>query len=142
MNVYTSVSETTNSKNLESASLVGVVLTGDKNQIYMQDGFKLTIQDDISAHVYGLKRAISFVKNMKPLYCNNSMIHFALDKVDPELLDKIKTRIDHDEYIQRFLEERNFTIMQAKEFSAFDKEMLMVAGLQISPRSFKKGYER
>lgn len=142
MNVYTSVSETTNSKNLESASLVGVVLTGDKNQIYMQDGFKLTIQDDISAHIYGLKRAISFVKNMKPLYCNNSMIHFALDKVDPELLDKIKTRVDHDEYIQRFLEERNFTIMQAKEFSAFDKEMLMVAGLQISPRSFKKGYER
>lgn len=142
MNVYTKVGTITNSKTLESASLVGVVLTGDQNQIYLQDGFKLTIQDEVSAHVYGLKRALSFVKNVKPLHCDDSMIHFATDPVRVEILKEIKDRSDHDEYIQKFLEEHNFTITQAKEFTQVDKEMLMIAGLQIAPRSFNKDYER
>ena len=40
-------------------------IIGDKDQVYFEDGFKLTTQDKVSAHVYGLKRAISFVKNME-----------------------------------------------------------------------------
>ena len=85
MKVYTTVNDYNYSTN------VGVVLVGDKDQVYMEDGFKLTTQDKVSAHVYGLKRAISFVKNMKPLYCNNGMLQIFHDNIrvdmDREVMD-------------------------------------------------------
>lgn len=137
MRVYTSVNDYNYSTN------VGVILVGDKNQVYMEDGFKLTIQDKVSAHVYGLKRAISFVKNIKPLYCNNGMLQIFQDNVRVDMDREVMDRINSDEYIQRFIEQRNIKITtQNKDLTKFDKEMLMRAGIQIAPRIFNKGYEK
>lgn len=137
MRVYTAVDDYNHSSN------VGVVLVGDKDQIYFKDGFKLTIQDKVSSHVYGLKRAISFVKNMKPLYCNDGMLQIFHDNVRVDMDREIMDRINSDEYIRRFVEERNVKIStKNKDLTKFDKEMLMLAGIEISPRSFNKGYEK
>lgn len=137
MKVYTSINDYNYSTN------VGVVLVGDKDQIYFKDGFKLTTQDKVSAHVYGLKRAISFVKNVKPLYCNNGIIQIFHDNIKVDLDREVMDRINCDEYIQRFVEERNIKITtQNKDLTSFDKEMLMLAGIEISPRIFSKGYEK
>lgn len=140
MKIYTKVDE--RKMGLESASFVGTVLVGDNDQIYFKNGFKLTVQDKVSAHLYGLKRCISFIKNVKPLHCNN-MIHFLHDNVRVDIDRELNDRIASDEYIQRFIEERDIKIeAKNKDFTSFDKEMLMIAGLEISPRSFTKGYER
>lgn len=137
MKVYTSVN------NYNYSTNVGVVLVGDKDQVYMEDGFKLTIQDKVSAHVYGLKRAISFVKNLNPLYCNNGMLQIFQDNVRVDMDKEVMDRINFDEYIQRFVEQRNIKITtQNKDLTDFDKEMLMRAGIKISPRIFNKGYEK
>jgi hypothetical protein len=140
MKIYTKVDE--RKMGLESASFVGTVLVGDNDQIYFKNGFKLTVQDKVSAHLYGLKRCISFIKNVKPLHCNN-MIHFLHDNVRVDIDRELNDRIASDEYVQRFIEERGIKIeAKNKDFTSFDKEMLMIAGLEISPRSFTKGYER
>ena len=140
MKIYTKVDE--RKMGLESASFVGTVLVGDNDQIYFKDGFKLTVQDKVSAHLYGLKRCISFIKNVKPLHCNN-MIHFLHDNVRVDIDRELNDRIASDEYVQRFIEERGIKIeAKNKDFTSFDKEMLMIAGLDINPRSFTKGYER
>jgi hypothetical protein len=84
-------------------------LVGDHDQVYFKDGFKLTVQDKVSAHLYGLKRCISFVKNVKPLHCND-MIHFLHDNVRVDIDRELNDRIASDEYVQRFIEERGIKI--------------------------------
>ena len=108
MRVYTSVNDYNYSTN------VGVVLVGDKDQVYMEDGFKLTIQDKASAHVYGLKRAISFVKNVKPLFCNKGMLQIFQDNIRVDMDREVMDRINSDEYIQRFIEQRNIKIVSQR----------------------------
>jgi hypothetical protein len=138
MKIYTRVDE--RKSGLESASYVGTVLVGDQDQIYFKDGFKLTVQDKVSAHLYGLKRCISFIKNVKPLHCND-MIHFVHDNVRVDIDRELNDRIACDEYVQKFIKEKGISIKaQNKDFSDFDKQMLMIAGLEISPRIFNKGY--
>jgi hypothetical protein len=71
------------------------------------------------------------------------MIHFLHDNVRVDIDRELNDRIASDEYVQRFIEEKGITIeAKNKDFTSFDKEMLMIAGLEISPRSFTKGYER
>jgi len=136
MKIYTRTEERGN------ASMVGAVLVGDNNQIYFKNGFKITIQDKVSAHMYGLKRCISFVKNMNPLHCND-MIHFLHDEIRPDIDKEINDRIACDEYVQRFIQGKGITIeAKNKDFTQFDKDMLMLASLEISPRSFNKDFER
>ena len=122
MKIYTKVEE--RKMGLESASFVGTVLVGDNDQIYFKNGFKLTVQDKLSAHLYGLKRCISFIKNVKPLHCNN-MIHFLHDNVRVNIDRELNDRIASDEYVQRFIEERGIKIeAKNKDFTSFDKEMV------------------
>ena len=141
MKVYTRVEEM--KYGLESSSIVGAVLVGDHDQVYFKDGFKLTVQDKVSAHLYGLKRCISFVKNVKPLHCND-MIHFLHDNVRVDIDRELNDRIASDEYVQRFIQERGIKIeAQNKDFTKFDKEMFTLASIEINPRTMiGKGYSR
>lgn len=137
MKIYTSVNDYNYSTN------VGVVLVGDMNQVYFEDGFKLTTQDKVSAHVYGLKRAISFVKNMKPLYCQKNILEIFHDNVRVDMDKEIMDRIEADEYIRRFVKGKDIKISaKNKDLTDFDKEMLMRAGIKVAPRIFNKGYEK
>lgn len=137
MKVYTAVNTNNCSTN------VGVVLVGYHDQIYFEDGFKLTTQDKVSAHVYGLKRAISFVKNMDPLYCKKNVLEICHDNVRVDIDKEMMDRIEADEYIRRFVESRDIKVnVKNKDLTDFDKQMLLNATIKISPLSLNKGYEK
>jgi len=134
MKVYTSINE----KSL--ATLVGVVMTTEDNTILFKDGFKLTIQDKVSAHTYGLKRCLSHIKskNIK----QEDITHKLYDNVRVDIDKEMNDRIDADPYIKRFTETGMKITATNKDLTKTDKEMLFQASLEISPNNFKKGYER
>ena len=71
------------------------------------------------------------------------MLQIFQDNVRVDMDREVMDRINSDEYIQRFIEQRNIKITtQNKDLTKFDKEMLMRAGIQIAPRIFNKGYEK
>ena len=134
MKVYTTLSE----KSL--ATLVGVVMTNEKDEILFKEGFKLTIQDKVSAHTYGLKRCLSYIKshNIKV----ESITQKLQDNIRVDIDREMKDRIDADQYIRRFTEKGLKIEVSNKDFSKKDREMLSQASIEISSTTFKKGYER
>ena len=65
MKIYTDINKHFNNTD------VGVVLLSDKNDIYLQTAFRISNPEDFEGHIAGIKRALSFVKNMEPLYAKN-----------------------------------------------------------------------
>lgn len=136
----------TKAKVLNNSSVVGIVLVGDKNQIYMMNGVELQTTDRNSALLYGIKRAISFVKNNKPLYANEDVEIFTLiPNVRKSDFDSFNKKLFEDEYIQKFLQEKNISMKyNQKLLNDFDNQMMLIATHQsnyICYNSFK-GYER
>ena len=134
MKVYTALNEMSN------ATLVGVVLTTEDNAILFKDGFKLTIQDKVSAHTYGLKRCLSYIKS-KDMYVEH-ITHKLHDNVRVDIDREMKDRIDADPYIRRFTETGMKITATNKDLTKKDREMLSQASLEISSVNFTKGYER
>ena len=67
MKIYTDV------QNYCGKLMVGTVLVSDQDQIYMMNGNELQTDDVDQAHIYGIKRAMSFVKSNKPLYAKEDI---------------------------------------------------------------------
>jgi len=135
MKIYTSINETSN------ATYVGTVLTSNDNQLLFKNGFKLTLCDKVSAHLYGLNRTLSFIKHndLQP----ENITHLLRDNIRVDIDKEMKDRIDSSEYTQRFINQYNISINpQNSNFTEFDKDMFMTAGLEISPRTFSKDYYR
>lgn len=65
MKIYTDVKKFYNRLN------VGVVLLGDHDQIYLERAIQVCEEDEFKGHLEGIKGALSFVKNMEPLYAKN-----------------------------------------------------------------------
>ena len=134
MKVYTSINE----KSL--ATLVGVVMTTEDNAILFKDGFKLTIQDKVSAHTYGLKRCLSYIKS-KDMHVEH-ITHKLHDNVRVDIDREMNDRINADPYIERFIQKGISIISTNKDLTQIDREMLSQANIEISLNNFKKGYER
>lgn len=134
MKVYTSINE----KSL--ATLVGVVMTTEDNAILFKDGFKLTIQDKVSAHTYGLKRCLSYIKS-KDMHVEH-ITHKLHDNVRVDIDREMNDRINADLYIERFIQKGISITSTNKDLTQIDREMLSQASIEISPNNFKKGYER
>lgn len=134
MKVYTSINE----KSL--ATLVGVVMTTEDNAILFKDGFKLTIQDKVSAHTYGLKRCLSYIKS-KDMHVEH-ITHKLHDNVRVDIDREMNDRINADPYIERFMQKGISITSTNKDLTQIDREMLSQASIEISPNNFKKGYER
>jgi hypothetical protein len=134
MKVYTSINE----KSL--ATLVGVVMTTEDNAILFKDGFKLTIQDKVSAHTYGLKRCLSYIKS-KDMHVEH-ITHKLHDNVRVDIDREMNDRINADPYIERFIQKGISITSTNKDLTQIDREMLSQANIEISLNNFKKGYER
>lgn len=136
----------TKAKVLNNSSVVGIVLVGDKNQIYMMNGVELQTTDRNSALLYGIKRAISFVKNNKPLYANEDVEIFAsIPSVRKSDFDLFNKKLFEDEYIQKFLQEKNISMKYNQELlNDFDNQMMLIATHQSNYMCYNsfKGYER
>lgn len=123
MKIYTQVQKN------KFNTYVGVVLVGDKDQIYMMNGCQLQTNDELSAHLYGIKRALSFVKFNKPLHANDNIEYHTSIKDDN--ISELKSLIDKDEYIGRFLSEKNIQLNIEKSKTDFDNQMNLIAQHQI-----------
>ena len=134
MKVYTSINE----KSL--ATLVGVVMTTEDNAILFKDGFKLTIQDKVSAHTYGLKRCLSYIKS-KDMHVEH-ITHKLHDNVRVDIDREMNDRINADPYIERFIQKGVSITSTNKDLTQIDREMLSQANIEISLNNFKKDYER
>lgn len=116
MKIYTDVNKFYNRLN------VGIVLLGDHNQIYLEDAIQICEEEEYKGHVIGIERAISFVKNMKPLYA----------KKDAECIfnsnesNWVQTKINSNIYLNRFKETTGISI-DIKKPSDEDNYYLMIA---------------
>lgn len=97
MKIYTEVQSKNNN------SYIGVILLGDFDQTYMSTAFKITIQNENSAHLMGIKRALSFVKANTPLYANNDITVYTPMDSKHYFPKSIDDRLKEDEYVQRML---------------------------------------
>ena len=134
MKVYTALNEMSN------ATLVGIVLTTEDNAIIFKNGFKLTIQDKVSAHTYGLKRCLSYIKS-KDMHVEH-ITHKLQDNVRVDIDREMNDRINADLYIERFIQKGVSIIATNKELTQVDRDMISQASFEISSNNFKKGYER
>lgn len=100
MKVYTSLGKSYNNTH------VGVVLLSDRNDIYMTSNMSIQNTEDSEGHIAGIKRALSFVKNMKPLYAKNDLecIFESNEK------QWVQSRLDEDLFINRTKESLGINI--------------------------------
>lgn len=134
MKVYTALNEMSN------ATLVGVVLTTEDNTILFKNGFKITIQDKVSGHTYGLKRCLSYIKS-KDMHVEH-ITHKLQDNVRVDIDREMNDRINADPYIERFIQKGVSITATNKELTQVDRDMISHASFEISSSNFKKDYER
>lgn len=96
MKIYTSFNKAEN--------FVGVVLLSDKGDIYLKQAFETKAEDNISGNLLGIGRALSFVKNMKPLYAKETVWTYT-DMEDVEEKKQYKAEVINNEYCSRFTQE-------------------------------------
>lgn len=91
--------------NRTSNNYSSVVLVGDKDQIYYYSVDKNN-NDKFISTINNIRKSLAFVRNNKPLYCNNNIEVFTNITEYRENLN-IENRIFRDEYINMFKKERN-----------------------------------
>lgn len=115
---------------------IGLVLVNDKNEIYLMEGLQTQTIDKESIHLLAIKRALSFLKNVKPLYANNDIE--LLNGNGVSILDKALK----DEYVVRALTAKNIQMVEKQPSTNFDKQMLMIAKQQRCWKNNRLEYER
>ena len=122
MKVYTTV------KTHQNFSNIGVVLLSDKNDIYMMNNFQVSEKDNIKSHIYGIKRALSFVKNMKPLYAKNDMEILVPEDIE---LKNFQESIANDEYITMVSKQLDINVEPKENLLPNDDYFKMIAKHQL-----------
>jgi hypothetical protein len=133
MKIYTEVQSKNNN------SYIGVILLGDFDQTYMSTAFKITIQNENSAHLMGIKRALSFVKANTPLYANNDITVYTPMDSKHYFPKSIDDRLKEDEYVQRMLKPNQSIKHNREGLTEQDKYHLMCARVQINMEMNRNG---
>ena len=100
------------------------------------EGLQTQTIDKESIHLLAIKRALSFLKNVKPLYANNDIE--LLNGNGVSILDKAVK----DEYVVRALTAKNIQMVEKQPSTNFDKQMLMIAKQQRCWKNNRLEYER
>lgn len=117
MKIYTTVSKCFNRSN------IGVVLLGDHEQMYLETALQVNEVDDYKAHAEGIKRALSFVKNMKPLYAKEDAQ--CIFECDERVWTQ--TYLDKDPYIRLVRKALNINVEVADNVVSKDRYYLNIA---------------
>ena len=123
MKIYTDINKHFNNTD------VGVVLLSDKNDIYLQTAFRISNPEDFEGHIAGIKRALSFVKNVKPLYAKED-VQCIFNSTERNWVD---TRLATDTYIKQIKNSLNIKVFTEKPTEE-DNYYLMIARQQHSLR--------
>ena len=92
-------------QNKETNTYSSVILVGDKEQIYHYSVNK-NDDDKFVSTVNNIRRALIFVRNNKPIYCNDNVEIFTNMNEYRENIN-LENRIFNDEYINMFKKTRN-----------------------------------
>ena len=92
-------------QNKETNTYSSVILVGDKEQIYHYSVNK-NDNDKFVSTVNNIRRALIFVRNNKPIYCNDNVEIFTNMNECRENIN-LENRIFNDEYINMFKKTRN-----------------------------------
>lgn len=103
MKIYTSFNRTEN--------FVGVVLLSDKGDIYLKDAYQVQTKDEVNANIIGIGRALSFIKNVKPIYATGTIWTYTDMENNTELKKDYKAEVINNEYSRRFQLERGQEII-------------------------------
>lgn len=121
--------------------VAGMLLLSDKGQIYAIDSFNVCSNDENNAHMLAIMRAVSFVKNVKPLYAKQD-----LEIVNYRLYDRsFQKALLSNAYINDFMSLNNIGIVFAKNPSEDDKKYLTILKNQCTMKErliVSKGLER
>jgi len=133
MKIYTTIRE------LPHSTMVGATLANDQNEILFSSGFRITLCDKVSGHMYGVKRCLSYAKanNVNDDVIKLNLKDMVRVDIDRELLDRVQA----DEYVKRFFNNKSF-IVNNKEFDNIDREMFWNSDSQISIKNKTKDYDR
>ena len=125
MKIYTFTRERKN-----QITSIGMVLTGDHDKIYTQTTFDVET-NKFEASLIGIKRALIFVDNNKPLYCNDNVtIYSNITQYHDNL--NLEGRIFRDEYIEKFKKKRNQSIeLNYRPIKGIDKEYMKIAETMV-----------
>ena len=113
-------------------NLVGVVLTGTHNKIYMFKAFQTETTDKDTQTLLATQRAVGFALGNKVLYAGNDINLYTEDNVD---LDKLRS----NEYLSRY----NLPINKREAVTDEEKHHLRLAHSEIDLRFVRwNGYSR
>lgn len=97
-----------------------MILLSDQNQIYANDSFKISTNDENNAHMLAVMRGISFVKNVKPLYANGD-----LEIINDRLYDRsFQKALLSNAYVTDFLSLKGIGLIFNKNQTEDDKKYL------------------
>lgn len=101
-------------------NMVGLVMTGVHNKIYMYKAFQTETTDKETQTILATRRAVCFAKVNKVLYAGNEINLYTNDNVD---LDKFR----NDEYLKQY----NYPIQQKEAVTDEEKHHLQLASVEI-----------
>lgn len=105
---------------------VGVTLFNENNELYFQSAFKIVNTEESEGHISGIKRALSYMKNIRPTY--------KIEDVECIFSSKEKRWIDlriyEDRYIYHIRKILGINI-STKEAEDKDKHNLMITEQQF-----------
>ena len=101
-------------------NLVGMVLTGTHNKIYMFKAFQTETTDKETQTIIATRRAVCFAKVNKVLYAGDEINLYTNDNVD---LDKLR----NDEYLKQY----NYPIQQKEPTTEEEKRHLQLANTEM-----------
>lgn len=92
---------------------VSSLLVNDKNNQYMAKTIRLETKDTLEAHLWGIKRALSFVKSNNLLYCNEPCE--IVGNYSNEDIIKLNEKISKDEYCNNFIKTKGIPIINVRK---------------------------
>lgn len=131
MKIYTQV------KNFNNKSYIGIELLNDKNQTNYSTAIKTDIKSEKDAYLIGIRRAMSFIKNNKPLYTQDNIIVYIPTKLNIQDFNLLNAKLLTDSYIKNTLKTEQNIIYNNKVLTEEDNYHLMCAGVQINNEIFK-----
>ena len=101
-------------------NLVGMVLTGTHNKIYMFKAFQTETNDKETQTILATRRAVAFVRNNKVLYGGDDINIYTKDDIN---LDRFRD----DEYLSRF----NYHIQRETPTTNEEKRHMQLASTEL-----------
>lgn len=105
---------------------VGIVMLNENNEIYFQSAFRVVNTEESEGHIFGIKRALSFIKNVR---FNNKTDNKIICIFSTDEERWINLRLEEDRYIRNIKKLLNINL-STKQATKEDEKNLLLAKQQ------------